>query len=242
MAFMALAVAAQAATVVTFGGLGEDRSYVTDTYSIHSVWKSNMITSVSDKLSDGNSFTLFTTTGNDNALWGTSADGSIQGAWTNTDALTEINEAMGTAYTAADFSKDSTMYYTAPGNGGTAATLSFDFSQANVGESLTMYVTVTGRAGSLSSFGVTGLNNLQVSYAVNDGTGFSTSAAFSAGAANITMIKVTGNLTDSAVVLSPGGGIKAGFQSVAYNIVPEPTTATLSLLALAGLAARRRRR
>jgi len=39
-----------------------------------------------------------------------------------------------------------------------------------------------------------------------------------------------------------GRGSFVGIETVRFNAVPEPTTATLSLLALAGLAARRRRR
>ena len=235
---------AQAATVITFGGLGEGNyDYVTDKYEIASVWGENDIIYVSDTLSDGTSMLL--TNNQSCSFWGGTADGTIQGTWTNAEALTEVNAAMGTSYTASDFSSTSTMYYTAPGNGGSRSTLSFDFGDAAVGSTLTMYVTSTGHSNTLTSFDVTGLADASIAYAANNGNGFSESAVYSEGAKTITMFKVTGTITDEAVALAPGVGVKTGFQTVAYSVVapavPEPTTATLSLLALAGLAARRRR-
>ena len=57
-----------------------------------------------------------------------------------------------------------------------------------------------------------------------------------------TIVKVTGELTGDTVGMSFEDGHKAMVSSVAYSVTPEPTTATLSLLALAGLCARRRRK
>jgi len=51
--------------------------------------------------------------------------------------------------------------------------------------------------------------------------------------------KVTFSLTVSK---NDGNGSFVGLKSATFKVVPEPTTATLSLLALAGLAARRRRK
>ena len=51
--------------------------------------------------------------------------------------------------------------------------------------------------------------------------------------------KVTFSLTVSK---EDGNGSFVGLKSATFKVVPEPTTATLSLLALAGLAARRRRK
>ena len=51
--------------------------------------------------------------------------------------------------------------------------------------------------------------------------------------------KVTFSLTVSK---NSGKGSFVGLKSATFKVVPEPTTATLSLLALAGLAARRRRK
>ena len=54
----------------------------------------------------------------------------------------------------------------------------------------------------------------------------------------------TGNITDIAIGGNTGSNyrINSTVHSISYGIIPEPTTATLSLLALAGLAARRRRK
>ncbi|MBQ8480630.1 MAG: PEP-CTERM sorting domain-containing protein [Akkermansia sp.] len=60
-------------------------------------------------------------------------------------------------------------------------------------------------------------------------------------------LKFTITVNQGAQVSYADGGGEArgsfvGIETVRFNAVPEPTTATLSLLALAGLAARRRRR
>lgn len=240
---MLLSGLSHAATVITLGGQGKNYSFVTDAHTIH-----DSASGWNVKLKDGHSLTLTNTDpgGNSSKFWGTSADGSIDGTWTNTAAVTEVNANMGTSYSAVDFSEGSSMYYTAPGNqnGGTTLTLGFDFTKVSVGDSLTMYVTTVGHAGTVGGFSAEGLTNTQISYATNGGNGFSSSATFSEGAKNVTMIKITGKLTADDLVLTTTASNKSGFQTVAYNIasVPEPTTATLSLLTLAGLAARRRRR
>lgn len=232
IAIMALASMAHASTIITFGGLGGDYSFVTDAHTI------NDVTSYSAQLSDGNSFTL---TPSASKLWGGAKDGSPEGTWLNTTALEDLNTTLGTSYSATDFGLGSTMYFTAPGNNNSFSTLTFDFSNANVGDSITMYAMVTACNNNLTNFSVSGLDSLAVSYATNSSDGFSDTAAFSQGVKQITMIKITGEITDSNVVLNPSGN-KSGFQSVAYQIVPEPSTAVLSLLALAGLAVRRRRK
>ena len=56
------------------------------------------------------------------------------------------------------------------------------------------------------------------------------------------IFKVTGVLESTSLTMAQGGTAKNGWQTLSYVVVPEPTTATLSLLALAGLAARRRRK
>jgi hypothetical protein len=56
------------------------------------------------------------------------------------------------------------------------------------------------------------------------------------------IFKVEGTLTDANIVMAQATTAKNGWQTLSYKVVPEPTTATLSLLALAGLAARRRRK
>ena len=244
IALFALAGMTQAATVITFGGTSADYGFVTDAFVIDSNTGTDF-SSFEHKLSDGNKFSLTNTdgSGNSSKFWA-GKDGNIAGTWSNTAALTEMNAAMGISYTVDELSSGSGMYFTAPGNGGSKSTLTFDFSKAEAGDTITMYVMATAYAGNLSTFDVTGLDDASVAYATNGGNGFSTTAAYSEGGGNITIFKVTGTLTDANVALTPGAGVKSGFQSVAYAIasVPEPTTATLSLLALAGLAMRRRRK
>ena len=53
-------------------------------------------------------------------------------------------------------------------------------------------------------------------------------------------LKITGVNDSNGTVDNKGGFVHVG--SISASIIPEPTTATLSLLALAGLAARRRRK
>lgn len=233
IALMALAGMAHASTVITFGGLGADYDFVTDAYAVSDVIFYNA------ELSDGNSFTL---TPSASKLWGGSVAGAPDGSWSNTAALEDLNTTLGTAYSAADFGTGSTMYFTAPGDSNSYSTLTFNFSSANVGDSITMYAMVTAYAGDLTNFSVSGLDSLTVSYATNSSDGFSDTAAFSQGAKQITMVKITGEITENSVVITPSTGNKSGFQSVAYQIVPEPSTAALSLLALAGLAVRRCRK
>ena len=243
IALFALAGMTQAATVITFGGTSADYGFVTDAFVIDSN-KGTDFFSFEHQLSDGNKFSLTNTDGNGSSKFWGGKDGNIAGTWSNAAALTEMNAAMGISYTADELSSGSGMYFTAPGNADSKSTLTFDFSQAEAGDTITMYVMATAYAGSLSTFDVTGLDDASVAYATNGGNGFSTTAAYSQGGGNITIFKVTGTLTEANVALTPGAGVKSGFQSVAYAItsVPEPTTATLSLLALAGLAARRRRK
>ena len=247
IALFALAGMTQAATVITFGGTSADYGFVTDAFVIDS--NKVAVSSFEHELSDGNSFSLTNTDGQNSSKFWAGKDGNIAGTWSNAAALTEMNAAMGISYTAAELSSGSGMYFTAPGNAYSKSTLTFDFSHAEAGDTITMYVMATAYAGSLSTFDVTGLNDASVAYATNGGNGFSSTAAYSQGGGNITIFKVTGTLTDADVALTPGAGVKSGFQSVAYTItpaatpsIPEPTTATLSLLALAGLAARRRRK
>lgn len=237
VALLARSGVASATTVITFGGTDASANYsfVTAPYRLNG---DNSIPGVSDKLTDGHSFTL---TGLGGAFWSTSKDGYIEGTWSNTAALIDLNTTLGVAYTAADFSSGSNMYAIADGNSGSGTVLTFNFSEAVIGNTITMYAMVTARAGALTGFTVTGLDNQTVTYATNGGNGFSDTAVFSAKARELTMVKITGVITEEYLVLTPAEGKKSGFQSVAYQIIPEPATATLSLLALCGLAARRRR-
>lgn len=136
-----------------------------------------------------------------------------------------------------------------------------DSSSFSSGKQFTMYLTVgTQVSGNVSLGSLTGLTDVTVSLA---GTADSqtawvdvtaSSGSYALGSMTVsgnatdgykygaTIVKVTGELTGDTVSMSIGGGSKSMVSSVAYSVTPEPTTATLSLLALAGLCARRRRK
>lgn len=164
-------------------------------------------------------------------------------SWTNTEALTEMNAKLGTTITADDlasFKIDATAAQ------GSKSTLTLDFSKNtsySVGSDIAFYLLVaTTKDGnnnaSYQNFTVSGLTGATVTWASATGDGFNDTAV-SAAVANLTMIKVTGKLAQNEVQFAANAS-KNGWAMVSYT-VPEPTTATLSLLALAGLAARRRR-
>lgn len=148
-----------------------------------------------------------------------------------------------------------------PGGAGANFSLTIGDASFVAGEQFTMYVTVGAQAGGSVSLGsLTGLTDVTVSlagaadsqtawvdvtassggsYALGSMTVTGTTDNFTYGA---TIVKVTGALTGDPVGMSFEDGHKAMVSSVAYSVTPEPTTATLSLLALAGLCARRRRK
>lgn len=148
-----------------------------------------------------------------------------------------------------------------PGGAGANFSLTIGDASFVAGEQFTMYVTVGAQAGGSVSLGsLTGLTDVTVSlagaaasetawvdvtassggsYALGSMTVTGTTGNFTYGA---TIVKVTGALTGDPVGMSFEDGHKAMVSSVAYSVTPEPTTATLSLLALAGLCARRRRK
>lgn len=146
-----------------------------------------------------------------------------------------------------------------PGAGGSSISLLSisDSSSFSSGKQFTMYLTVgTQVSGNVSLGSLTGLTGVTVSLAgaADSQTAWVDVTASSGGSYALgnmtveanqydaTIVKVTGELTGDTVSMSIGGGSKSMVSSVAYSVTPEPTTATLSLLALAGLCARRRRK
>ncbi len=77
--------------------------------------------------------------------------------------------------------------------------------------------------------------------AVTNYYGSNTGWHWSSNTGNWTTLEVNTNVVDS-VYLMKGVATQAEAININEHLIPEPTTATLSLLALAGLAARRRRR
>lgn len=248
-------VAAADTTVVTFGTQEStsNPSYVTDAWAAIGTASPNMSFTLSNK-------DVLTLTGDvsGRTFYSGSNDGTVEKTWANTAAITDMNNVLGTSFTAADFSTGSSLYYTATGDGGSKSTLTLDINSGNVGDTIILYVTAAARGTHTHGFSVTGLDNVTLSYAGLNGNGFGTSGVdgnsivydgsnstlkgnWSPNSESVMIFKVEGTLTDANIVMSQATTAKNGWQTLSYKVVPEPTTATLSLLALAGLAARRRR-
>ena len=255
IALMALAgVSTADTTVVTFGTQGSNPGYVTDAWAAVGTASPSM----SFTLSNTDVLTL-TGDASGRKFYSGSSDGTVEKTWGNTAAITDMNNVLGTSFTAADFSTGSSLYYTATGDGGSKSTLTLDINSGNVGDTIILYVTAAARGTHTHGFSVTGLDNVTLSYAGLNGNGFGTSGVngnsvvydgsnstltgnWSPNSESVMIFKVEGTLTDANIVMAQATTAKNGWQTLSYKVVPEPTTATLSLLALAGLAARRRRK
>lgn len=164
--------------------------------------------------------------------------------WTNAAALSDMNTALGTSLTLPNL--DALPMTNAGGNSSDEATLTLDFSSSyKEGDQVTLYL-MLGSLNSTYSVTLGGLKTgYTMQYASAKGDGFDAEGSLTQTARELTLVKVTGSLTTDATVTVVGKeSSRNAFGMVAYSVasVPEPTTATLSLLALAGLAARRRRK
>lgn len=163
--------------------------------------------------------------------------------WTNAAALSDMNTALGTSLTLPNL--DALPMTNAGGNSWDEATLTIDFSGSyQEGDQVTLYL-MLGSMNNSYSVTLGGLKTgYTMQYASAKGNGFD-ATGLTQTARELTLVKVTGSLTKDATVTVVGdANSRNAFGMVAYSVasVPEPTTATLSLLALAGLAARRRRK
>lgn len=238
IAFFALSLIAQAESVTTVLTLGEPSSSSHSSVTDHHEIENTGATTIT--LTDGSTLALGVTS--PTKFWANGDSGKIAGTWTNTAALADMNSTLGTAFTAEDLSTGSSLQYTATGGGGTKSTATLtlgDFAFADRSK-ITLYITATAREVALGNFTVSGLADQVVTYATNTGDGFTTTATFSSAAKELTMIKVTGTVTSNSIVMASTTA-KNGWQTISYVVTPEPATATLSLLALAALASRRKR-
>ena len=248
-------VATAAPVVVTFGNpTAPERDFITDSFYVSGVGKTTYT------LQNGATVTFTPSKG---SLWAGSDNGSVKGTWGNAAAITAMNTALGltstNGFTAADFSAGSGIYYTASGSGGSSSTLTLNLGEAaKVGDTITLVVTAASRAQHTAGFSITGLgDDITLSYAGLNGNGFTAASGssvsysgdlasnWSPNTESVQIFQVTGTLTSTTLTMSQPGTEKNGWQTLSYVVapaVPEPATATLSLLALAGLAVRRRRK
>lgn len=170
-------------------------------------------------------------------------------SWTNTAVLQEMNNTLGTSIASTQLSH---VRYTASAAVGAHSQLSFTLSSSYTqGAEMVFYLLATTSSHEnvdankapypLTNLTVTGLTDSTFSWALCGGNGYeSASTTFSVPQNQVALIKVTGTLGSDPVVFSSTSN-KNAWAMAAYTVVPEPATATLSLLALAGMAARRRR-
>ncbi|MDY4058589.1 MAG: hypothetical protein SOY63_02115 [Alloprevotella sp.] len=143
--------------------------------------------------------------------------GAITGTWTNTYALDMMNAVLGSSFTAADFGEGSPLKYTASGAQGSKSTLSLTLpSSYTAGDAIVFYLSVSSNVLPLNNFSVTGLNKAVLSYASNNGSGFSFTPTYSRDASAITIVKVVGKVTSSRQVEFASTTAKNAWQTVSY--------------------------
>ena len=248
IALMALAGVAMAAvpstSVITFNTGGEEAGgYVygvdwgTASYDTHNQWEPSFTTD------DNVVLKLTTSKNNVYTTYSSYADPANPTAvWTNQAAVDEMNATLGTSLTLVNIDSAPLAY---AGGGGATITLTMNYGNVyTAADPCTMYVLFAGTEGAVSNLTLTGLaDGYTMEYATATGTGYVSEATFADTSRITTLVKISGKFADeTATVALTTTNAKAGFGMVAYKLVPEPATATLSLLALAGLAARRRRK
>lgn len=215
-------------SIVCFGGNDAKTGYdfITDVKTVSDV------TSFSTTLTDGCAVSITLTKGK---MW----TGPITGTWTNTYALDMMNSVLGSSFTAADFGQGSTLSYTASGAGGSKSTLSLTLpSSYTAGDAIVFYLSVSSNVLPLNNFSVTGLDEAALSYASNNGSGFSSTATYSSDPGAITIVKVVGKVTSSPVVFASTTE-KNAWQTVSYcPWTTEAETAETKIGAIAPLNAK----
>lgn len=164
-------------------------------------------------------------------------------SWTNTAALAEMNAGLGLALTAENINAYAPV---SSGQGGSWTDLTLSIDSIAAGTEIVLYTLGTAAGSTMANFAVSGLTDAAVEYAVAGGSGFSSTAIYTDGTLNYTLIKVTGTLTESDIVLSARNANKNAWGMLAYAPVPVPEPSAFGLLAgigaLALVASRRRRK
>lgn len=221
-------------TVLTFDKIAD--SYATDTWQLDGkgngqgkAWNGSFT------LSDGTTASLNLSTGK---FWDKSLNGTD---WTNEAALSDMNTTLGSNITVNDVKA---MKYCASAAGGAKATLTLNFENnaaIQEGEKVVLYYMLSAAGGETQNVTVVGLENMTLTWATAADSGYNTTN-IKLQTDYLGLVKIEGTLTANQVITLSSDGGRNGFAMIAYTAIPEPTTATLSLLALAGLAARRRRK
>lgn len=208
--------------------------------SMHSMAESSLtqgVSSTSGSFADG---TTYEFTGSAGKLWLS----DVADTWNNAKALEDLNAFAGTSLTNTDINNFQ-IFASGAGTSHTTLTLNFTGNTSfGSGDEITLYVFQGAVNGIASGVSIGGLGNATYEYASDTGDGFSSSFSAPSGNNSLVLTKVTGTLSDTQTVTIGGTTVKTGVAALAYGTVaavPEPATATLGLLALAGLAARRRR-
>lgn len=193
-------------SIVCFGGNTAETGYgfITDVKTVSDT------TSFNTTLTDGCAVSITLTKGK---MW----KGAITGTWTNTDALDKMNAMLGSSFTAADFGQGSTLSYTASGAGGSKSTLSLTLPTSyTAGDAIVFYLSLSAQETPLSDFSVTGLDEFVLSYASNNGSGFSFTPTYSSGLSAITIVQVVGKVTSRREVVFASTTAKNAWQTVSY--------------------------
>lgn len=242
------AVTSNGYTIITFGDIDQDWADFRIDHDSVNAPQSGLLgtTGIAYTVSDRNNDTTGILRSHSNVV-------NVDEKW-NEAALLSMNTDMGTSLTTsvlgtakiiASSTRNSEFSLSLNSQAGKGA------SSFAAGSALTLYVGVSATNGSLAgAYNVSGLKDVTMSYAAADGSGFASEVSYTPSAATnktLSIVKIEGTVQDASDVqfwASNVGNNKAGMVFAAYKATqaPEPATAPLSLLALAGLATRRRRK
>ena len=244
-------VASADSTILTFDQT--DHSFDTDKWSLNGTPSTAGEHTATTTLNDGTGVSFHISNGR---IWEKTV---LTNEWVNTEAVSFMNSELGTSLTGTDLTSIKTV---ASGYFYNRSTLTLDFTD-NVsysnGSEIVFYLLVAtsndSNTAPYKDFSVDGLTNTTVHWAnATDEGGFydNIQKSMESPVGQQILVRVQGTLTETQSVTFEADCDKNAWSMAAYNVasaspvvpvipVPEPATATLSLLALAGLAARRRR-
>ncbi len=238
LATVALAASAQAAVIVTFADQNAPSWSTHNIGTLHGYPTSAGPNTTEYSITEDVKLSMQITGGR---LWNYD---DATSSWTNSAALSEMNGTLGTSLSSDDLLG---LRYAASGAGGAKCYLSFNFDNTvSVGDNVVFYFLVAASAqdqtNQYNSFSYSGLSNATMSYATSTGDGFS-DGTIALPNNTYGLIRVEGEIENLSEVKFTTEVPKNGWAMAAYEVmpVPEPATASLSLLGLAALMMRRRR-